>query len=236
MNVKRCSVLLFVLVLALGSVVPALAGSAGDANDAQPGVAAQPKWPSLGGGFSRSGQSGDIGPLTGGVRWKFETRRGRGGQHHRRDRRPHSHRLRGRETLHPELRRDAALDAGCQLAAAQRPEHRLRRQPLRRRQGRQTLRGDSRRPAALDLRRRRCRVLVARRGRQQRLRRLQRWDALRLGKGRRRRVVAVQDQGTRGSAERGHLRLAFHRRRRHGLRRGPLRSEPLRPQSRPTAA
>jgi len=36
-------------------------------------TAAEARWPSLGGGFARAGQSQDIGPLSGEVRWRFET-------------------------------------------------------------------------------------------------------------------------------------------------------------------
>ncbi|HSW02302.1 MAG TPA: PQQ-binding-like beta-propeller repeat protein [Sedimentisphaerales bacterium] len=34
---------------------------------------AEARWPSLGGGFARTGQSPDLGPLSGNVRWRFET-------------------------------------------------------------------------------------------------------------------------------------------------------------------
>ncbi len=71
MDIKRCSVLLLVLVFAFGAVVPLLAVRP-QADDSEAGLVATPKWPSLGGGFGRSGRSDDFGPLAGGVRWKFE--------------------------------------------------------------------------------------------------------------------------------------------------------------------
>ena len=72
MNIKRGLMLLFVLVFALGAVVPLLAVRPHVGGSAA-GVAGEPKWPSLGGDFRRSGRSDDFGPLAGGVRWKFET-------------------------------------------------------------------------------------------------------------------------------------------------------------------
>lgn len=50
--------------------LPLFAQEGPDANGVQAG---EPKWASLGGGFRRDGQSGDFGPLTCGIRWKFET-------------------------------------------------------------------------------------------------------------------------------------------------------------------
>lgn len=38
-----------------------------------PDIVAEAEWPSLGGGFARTGQSQNLGPLSGEVRWKFET-------------------------------------------------------------------------------------------------------------------------------------------------------------------
>ncbi|MEN6334965.1 MAG: PQQ-binding-like beta-propeller repeat protein [Phycisphaerales bacterium] len=65
MRIKRCSVILFALAVACGPVLAQMGGGSAAAVDA--------KWPSLGGGFARTGQSSDIGPLSGEVRWKFET-------------------------------------------------------------------------------------------------------------------------------------------------------------------
>ncbi|MEN6427350.1 MAG: PQQ-binding-like beta-propeller repeat protein [Phycisphaerales bacterium] len=73
MGVKPCLAFSSVLVVALGAALPLVAGPGAQANDARVGIAAEPEWPSLGGGFRRDGQSGDFGPLEGGVRWKFET-------------------------------------------------------------------------------------------------------------------------------------------------------------------
>jgi outer membrane protein assembly factor BamB len=68
MRIKYCSVVLFVLAFVCG---PVLAGFGG--GGAEPDIVTEPKWPSLGGGFARTGQSRDLGPLSGEVRWKFET-------------------------------------------------------------------------------------------------------------------------------------------------------------------
>jgi outer membrane protein assembly factor BamB len=67
MRIKYCSVVLFVLAFACGPVLSQVGG--GGTVD----TVAQAKWPSLGGGFARTGQSQDLGPLSGGVRWKLET-------------------------------------------------------------------------------------------------------------------------------------------------------------------
>jgi outer membrane protein assembly factor BamB len=56
MRFKHCSVILFVLAVVCASA-----------------TAAEARWPSLGGGFARTGRSSDLGPLSGNVRWRFET-------------------------------------------------------------------------------------------------------------------------------------------------------------------
>ena len=73
MDIKCCLLILFVLGLTFGPVVPLFADEGLDANDVELGVAEEARWPSLGGGFRRDGRSRDLGPLTGAVRWKFET-------------------------------------------------------------------------------------------------------------------------------------------------------------------
>jgi outer membrane protein assembly factor BamB len=37
------------------------------------GLTVESRWPSLGGGFQRNGLSGDVGPVQGEIRWRFET-------------------------------------------------------------------------------------------------------------------------------------------------------------------
>ncbi|MBP7051153.1 MAG: PQQ-like beta-propeller repeat protein [Phycisphaerae bacterium] len=73
MRARRCSVVSSLLVVVLGAALPLIAGPGAQTNGARVGIAAEPKWPTLGGNFRRDGQSGDFGPLEGGVRWKFET-------------------------------------------------------------------------------------------------------------------------------------------------------------------
>jgi len=65
MRIRYCSVVLFTLVFACGPVLAQMGGGSA--------TVAEAKWPSLGGGFGRTGQSRDVGPLSGEVRWKFET-------------------------------------------------------------------------------------------------------------------------------------------------------------------
>ncbi|MGE5293898.1 MAG: PQQ-binding-like beta-propeller repeat protein, partial [Solirubrobacterales bacterium] len=64
MGVKRCDVLVFSFAFVL---------IAASSLFAHQDVAGEPKWASLGGDYRRSGLSGDAGPLTCEIRWKFET-------------------------------------------------------------------------------------------------------------------------------------------------------------------
>lgn len=73
METKRCFRVLLLFGIVLGPVLSLIAADGMDGNNEQLNIAAEPKWPTLGGGFRRDGQSGSSGPLEGGVRWKFET-------------------------------------------------------------------------------------------------------------------------------------------------------------------
>ena len=73
MDIKRRFAVLCVLATAVGPALPAIAAARADRGDVRQRIAAEPKWPTLGGSFRRDGQSGDFGPLAGEIRWKFKT-------------------------------------------------------------------------------------------------------------------------------------------------------------------
>lgn len=62
----------FVLVVAFGAALPSMAAAASDVNEVPPEITAEPRWPSLGGNYQRTGLSENAGPLAGDVKWKFE--------------------------------------------------------------------------------------------------------------------------------------------------------------------
>ncbi len=74
MKAETCSIVgVFVLAVAFGAAQPLIADDVPDVNDTPAGIAAEAKWPSLGGNYRRTGLSRDAGPLAGDLKWKFET-------------------------------------------------------------------------------------------------------------------------------------------------------------------
>lgn len=74
MKTRTCSIIgMFVLTVAFGPALPPIAVAASDVNETPPEVAAEARWPSLGGNYQRTGSSKYAGPLAGDVKWKFET-------------------------------------------------------------------------------------------------------------------------------------------------------------------
>ena len=74
MKARTCSIVgMLVLAVAFGPAQPPIAAAVSDVNEVPPGIAAEARWPSLGGNYQRTGLSKNAGPPAGDVKWKFET-------------------------------------------------------------------------------------------------------------------------------------------------------------------